>query len=59
VAVVNTVGVGLVGTDGQVFATGEARTAVIAQGGSAPVDVLVAVPGPARGACELLGVEAV
>jgi len=52
------VGVGLVGADGAVFARGEAKTAMISEGGSAPVDVQVNVPGPIKGACELLGVEA-
>ncbi len=53
-----TVGVGLVDGSGQVFARGEARTEVLEQGASAPVDVLVAVPGAVSGACQLLGVEA-
>ena len=52
------VGVGLVGADGAVFARGEAKTAMISEGGTAPVDVQVNVPGEIKGACELLGVEA-
>lgn len=51
--------VGLVGANGQVFATGESQTDVLQEGASAPVDVMVNVPGRASGACELLGVEAV
>ena len=52
------VGVGLVDRSGQVFARGEARTEMLEQGSSAPVDVLVSLPVSVTGACQLLGVEA-